>query len=283
MDGDARDGKGLAVDVCQKMPEENSDLPSVDEPSNQNENGQPIDTSSQEQPATKETEPAKETKNTDRKPEATFYTFDRSGSMSSMGDAPSEALFQEIREKLAEAIHGDYVYIQAFDDRIDPPLHDGPVSQIKLTLENIKKGLKPRDRTALNDSFAALLKKAMTFHEANPGHEVAAVVYTDGAENSSKEYGGPEGLKKVSALVHKARDMGIEVIFMAANIDAFATGDSYGVPQRACLQAGQRNFVGLKYAKDGIRQKNICRSKGFGFTEQQIRSSSEEVPRFQKQ
>lgn len=194
--------------------------------------------------------------------------------MASMGEAPTDALFKEMTTKLAEARDGDFVIIQAFDDHVDPPLYEGPASEIKLTFEEIRLGLYPRFMTALNDALANILIKAMAFSEVNPGHEVGVVIYTDGAENSSIKYSGAQGLREVNSLVRKACTMGIHVIFMAANIDVFTIGSAYGIPRDSCLQAGQDNFTGLRFASEGIRNASRGASRSVTFTKEQQRRSS---------
>jgi len=61
----------------------------------------------------------------------------------------------------------------------------------------------------------------------NPEKAVICIL-TDGQENASKEFTTPQ----VKQLIEKAQGKGWQVVFLAANQDAFATGTQYGINLR---------------------------------------------------
>jgi uncharacterized protein YegL len=90
--------------------------------------------------------------------------------------------------------------------------------------------------TALYDALAEAIKKTGEALEKLPETErpgvVIVLVMTDGAENSSKEYGGQRGLAALQAMVkHQTEKYSWKFVFMGANIDAKAVGSSLGVQQ----------------------------------------------------
>lgn len=86
--------------------------------------------------------------------------------------------------------------------------------------------IKPRRSTALNDAIGQEIDRIKCFQIEKPSYSnVVLLIMTDGKENSSKEYTSPE----VKTLVRDCEEKGWQIIFMGANIDAFATGRTLGV------------------------------------------------------
>ena len=85
--------------------------------------------------------------------------------------------------------------------------------------------------TALMDSMGDTIKHITRIHkyarpEDVPEHTVF-VITTDGMENASRKYSADEIKKMVK---HEEEKYGWEFIFLAANIDAVETAESYGIP-----------------------------------------------------
>lgn len=105
-----------------------------------------------------------------------------------------------------------------FDDRYMVPVKSTPVQEVQpLTRETYR----PLGWTAMNDAIG----RALTELEAKNPEKAIITILTDGAENASKEFTAAQVKEKIKA----AEDRGWEVIFLAANIDAFAAGGSLGI------------------------------------------------------
>lgn len=105
-----------------------------------------------------------------------------------------------------------------FDDRYLVPIKDTPIQEVQpLTRDTYR----PLGWTAMNDAIG----KVLTELEAkNPAKAIISIL-TDGAENASKEYNAVQIREKIKA----ATDRGWQVVFLAANIDAFSAGSQLGI------------------------------------------------------
>ena len=79
----------------------------------------------------------------------------------------------------------------------------------------------PRGGTAMNDAIGRALAE---LEEKNPGRAIITIL-TDGEENASVEYTSELVKTKIKA----AEERGWQVVFLAANIDAFQAGGQLGV------------------------------------------------------
>lgn len=105
-----------------------------------------------------------------------------------------------------------------FDDRYEVPVNGVALQDVApLTRETFV----PRGWTALYDAIGRALVELET---KNPAKAIIQII-TDGAENGSKEYTRDQ----IKAKIKAAEDRGWEVIFLAANIDAFAAGGGLGI------------------------------------------------------
>lgn len=128
-----------------------------------------------------------------------------------------------------------------FDDRYLVPVEDVPVKQVQpLTRETYA----PLGWTAMNDAIG----RALTKLESKNPRKAIITILTDGAENSSKEYTSAQIKQKIKA----AEARGWQVIFLAANIDAFATGGSLGI-----ATGNTRGFVA---SREGVHEAFACMS-----------------------
>lgn len=82
--------------------------------------------------------------------------------------------------------------------------------------------------TALNDAIGKTITDNLKSGKKN---ELTIVnIFTDGQENSSKEY---RDVKAVNSLVEQVqKDLKWEIVFLASNIDAQKTGAAYGILNR---------------------------------------------------
>lgn len=79
----------------------------------------------------------------------------------------------------------------------------------------------PRGSTALNDAVGAAIQRLNT---KNPKRAIL-VILTDGQENASKEY----TTEQVKQLVTQAQSKGWQVMYLSADLNAFANAASIGV------------------------------------------------------
>jgi hypothetical protein len=75
--------------------------------------------------------------------------------------------------------------------------------------------------TAMNDAIGIALARVLL----QAPDKAIINIFTDGYENSSREYDNAQ----VKELVKRAEDKGYQVVFLAANIDEVAVGQSFGL------------------------------------------------------
>lgn len=147
---------------------------------------------------------------------------DRSGSMRIIADDMNGAIRQLLADQAKQPGYVK-VDITTFDTDIETPYVEARPDDVKNDV------IVPRGATALNDAIGSTIVRLGERFAALPEDErpdnVIVVVVTDGAENSSKEY----TTKQVQLLVEQQQDQwGWTFIYLAANVDAFATGGAYG-------------------------------------------------------
>jgi uncharacterized protein YegL len=147
---------------------------------------------------------------------------DRSGSMHGIATDMDGA----IKELLtAQAKEPGYVLVDVvtFDTEVEFPYTDARPDDVKGQI------IVARGMTALNDAVGKTIvslgeKLAAKAEEDRPAH-VIVVIVTDGHENSSREY----TLARVQQMVLEQQDKwDWNFLYLAANVDAFATGSAYG-------------------------------------------------------
>jgi hypothetical protein len=147
---------------------------------------------------------------------------DRSGSMHSIATDMDGAIKALLAEQAKEPGY-ILVDIVTFDTEVEFPYTDVRPDDVKAEL------IHPRGSTALNDavgkSIVALGEKLAKKPEDERPGTVIVVIVTDGMENASREY----TLARVNELVRQQTDeWGWHFMYLAANVDAFATGAGYG-------------------------------------------------------
>ena len=158
------------------------------------------------------------------------YTWDRSGSMQSMGRAPLEGLQTSLQEQKAAAVAGGTateVSLVTFDTEIDQPLVAANLCDLPLPLENAAEMIRPRGGTRLYDAvLVAVGILDDTVGAQGSGEKGILVVMTDGQDNRSERTAGDvkAALERIQA------EKNVQCLFMGANIgDAQRTiGPSMG-------------------------------------------------------
>lgn len=147
---------------------------------------------------------------------------DRSGSMSSIAKDMNGGIATLLAEqaKLPGALAVD---IWTFDDHVEHPFDWVRPDDVKVDV------ILPRGRTALQDAVGSAIvsigERLASMDEDDRPAKVIVCVVTDGHENASREY----TLERVRDLITMQTERyGWEFMYLAANVDAFATGGAYG-------------------------------------------------------
>lgn len=150
--------------------------------------------------------------------------LDRSGSMAGiMSDSIGgfNTFLQQQRELPDEAT----ITVAIFDDRYEL-LYDNV--DIKEAKDLTRQQWSPRGTTALYDAIGKTInteKSNFTKLGNKKPSKVLVVIVTDGFENASKEY----SIDDIKKLIKDCEKEDWNFIYMAANQDAFAVGDGFGI------------------------------------------------------
>lgn len=159
------------------------------------------------------------------KPNSTeiIFVVDRSGSMAAIAD-DMRGGFDTFIAKQKETPGECKVTLTQFDDHYDVVYSARPINEVTSLL------LEPRGSTALLDAIGrtindtgARLKK---LRESERPSQVLFVIITDGHENASREYNRQ---RIFDMITHQRDKYNWEFIFLGANQDAIAVGQSLGV------------------------------------------------------
>jgi uncharacterized protein YegL len=205
-------------------------------------------------------------------PLAHFVTgvVDRSGSMHSMGGAPSEQMHSQMgqlkdeAEKTGVSTHLTIVTfdnsVEVFMDNVQLDDNDGLPSYV-----DFQRALHPRGTTRFYDTvyeaIDALERRRDEYTKSlsplvkrlNPKVMCSLLVLTDGADNASMTHTSDT----VATRLIKARANGVNAIFLAANIDASTEGAALGFAKQATVQMSA-SYAGasacMRTVSNGLRQ-----------------------------
>jgi|SRR5579863_2214807 len=156
-----------------------------------------------------------------------IFLVDRSGSMSTIAAAMTAGIDEFIQKQ--KKVAGEcLVSLYDFDDAYETKYE-------ALSLWNVPTyTLEPRGMTALYDGIGKTVSKVgerlrRTAETERPS-QVLFVIVSDGGENSSQEFRGEPGRKRIFDMItHQRSKYQWEFIFLGANQDAYAIGTSLGV------------------------------------------------------
>lgn len=162
---------------------------------------------------------------------------DRSGSMWSIAEDAIGGFnaFLEEQKKLGDDAN---LTLVLFDDQYEVPVKAEKITSVEPLNERT---YVPRGSTAMNDAIGktiALLK------EANPEKAIVCIL-TDGMENSSKEY----TTQQIKELVEEVEGKGWQIVYLAANQDAFQEGGARGISTNINYDATK---LGVRSAYDQV-------------------------------
>lgn len=162
--------------------------------------------------------------------------IDRSGSMQSMLKETVAGINRFCQEQAA--LPGDVEFTLAvFDNMYEERFSSANLKSLRAITEE---DVMPRGGTALYDAIARATTETGNRLSAMPENErpgkVILLIITDGMENCSTDYCGEGGRKRVKAMIeHQREKYAWEVVFLGANMDAVAVGDSLGVARHSSL------------------------------------------------
>lgn len=151
--------------------------------------------------------------------------LDRSGSMANTVNDTIGGFNNFLREQ--QKVPGEAIFTLALFDHEYELMYDGvPLSEVK---ELNTSTYVPRGWTALLDAVGRTIKateaKINSMKEEDRPSKVIFVILTDGNENNSRTY---KHAKIMEMVKHQTDEAKWQFIFLGANIDAFAVGNSIG-------------------------------------------------------
>jgi len=232
------------------------------------------------------------------------YIGDRSGSTCNIAAAQMTGLQKCISDRREDALKTGatcFVSITTFDDEAITYTSEWGVEgddyvNIKDVPEvlDVKKMLEPCGCTRLIDTayeraiaFEDKLKEIQDSLKGKDNDKVVAVfaLSTDGMDNASNKY----KIQELNAVILRLRKRGAEMMFLAANQDAIATGSSFGFAASHAMTFGATPDTAMA-AFNGMSQLTRDSSEGMaspGFSQTMRQSSAPPIQRvrqpFQRQ
>jgi Mg-chelatase subunit ChlD len=155
---------------------------------------------------------------------------DASGSMKCMGNEPMEAVNGFIEDQKTMSTDPDArLSLYTFNTQTTTVHKEVKLSEVKEFTQYTPGGM-----TALYECVHLAITEKV---DGDRKKNVCLVVITDGAENASSPEYNKDNLKKMIKMVE--RDHGWQVMFLGANIDAFAEGNKMGTSSHHCAQYDQ--------------------------------------------
>jgi hypothetical protein len=145
-----------------------------------------------------------------------IVVLDRSGSMSSIGQATVEG-FNKFLEEQKNSEGEAFITLVQFDDRYEMNYEGLPVKDATPLI--LGENFIPRGSTALFDAIGR------TIDELNTDRDVVFVIITDGEENRSVTY----KREAIMKMIETQTEAGWKFLFLAANQDAIKAGGSIGI------------------------------------------------------
>lgn len=167
------------------------------------------------------------------------FILDRSGSMSNLTNDTIGGYNSFIEKQKNQEGEAKLTTI-LFDDKYEI-LHDGINIQDVQPITN--KEYCPRGMTALLDAIGKTIntvgERLNNTDENNKPSKVIFVITTDGHENVSKEF----SQSKIREMIeHQKEKYNWEFLFLGANIDSVAVGNSYGILNVSNYSANSRGL-----------------------------------------
>lgn len=195
---------------------------------------------------------------------------DRSGSMSGIAQDMNGGIQQLLRDRIGD--DKVLVDVATFDTVVEFVETDATPADIVSAEYCV-----PRGSTALNDAIGQMINrlgnKFKTMSEDQRPGNVIVVIVTDGMENASREYTA-EQIKKM--VEQQTSEWGWVFTYLAANVDAFATGAGYGFDRGQTI-AYAASSVGTQNVWDAASANigRVAKGSRSGYTEDERDSANQ--------
>ena len=172
---------------------------------------------------------------TDKITQNIIFILDESGSMSSMGTEPVQAVNKFINDqKAAMGDDGATFSLWKFNSTVVKLLDDVPLKDVQEFSDFV-----PKDMTALYDAIGHAIdtkKKKESFEN------VVCIILTDGLENSSSDYSAAN----IRSMIKDMEDNhNWKFVYLGANQDAFLVGGNIGVGRCAQYTCAPGEMIGI--------------------------------------
>lgn len=171
---------------------------------------------------------------------------DRSGSMYTMGDKPSEMTHKFLHDTVSQSLSENVSTLTSFitfDDIVEDVFKNKNLTVDDIpSLQSIRHSLHPRGGTKFNDTIIEeldyLMKQKNDYYNSlprivknlDPNITTIAILITDGMDNSSHN-----SIEKCHEKIKEFYDSGGKIILMTANIDSQSIGENYGINLDNCI------------------------------------------------
>ena len=164
-----------------------------------------------------------------------LFILDESGSMSSMGIEPVQAVNKFINDqKVAMGDDGATFSLWKFNSTVVKVIDDVPLKDVAEFSD-----FQPKDMTSLYDAIGHAIN---TKKKKNSFDNVVCIILTDGLENSSTEYSA----SNIRSMIKDMEDNhNWKFVYLGANQDAFAVGGSMGVGRCAQYTCAPGEMIGV--------------------------------------
>lgn len=170
---------------------------------------------------------------------------DKSSSMQSIAEVTLRGINEQIDAiKMGDKKQKQFVTFATFNQEYQQVLFKQPCESLnKLTSNDYR----PMGSTALNDAIGKTVSALQAELNGNDNASVLVTIFTDGQENSSKEYTQPA----VKKLLEEVQGKGWAVTYVGANHDVTHICDNYSIPYSNAM-AYTSDHVGTSIAFAGI-------------------------------
>jgi len=164
-----------------------------------------------------------------------LFLLDESGSMSSMGIEPVQAVNKFIDDqKAAMGDDGATFSLWKFNSTVVKLIDDMPLKDVGEFSD-----FQPKDMTSLYDAIGSAID---TKKKKNSFNNVVCIILTDGLENSSTEYSA-EIIRNMIKDMEENHNW--KFVYLGANQDAFAVGSTMGVGRCAQYTCDPGEMIGI--------------------------------------
>ena len=183
-----------------------------------------------------------------------IIVLDASGSMSSIQD-DIKGSFNEFLKKQREEPGKTVFDLFQFNDEVRRPVKSADLAKFH---DDLMAKYNCSGCTALNDAVCIAIdtvgREFANMEETERPEHVLCVIITDGMENASREYTSKDVKDRIE---HQKTAYKWDFQFLAANQDAFATGESIGLDKSSCM-----NFVADAAGVNMLCSRmNLCMDK----------------------